>query len=119
MTPSLVRTETVQITSGDLQIPAYLAEPSREGSFPGVVVIQEIFGVNSHIREVAERLAAAGYVAIAPHIYHRQAPNFEVGYDDEGIALGRQYKAGTRADELLSDIQSAIDFLGSKPNVPA
>lgn len=114
---SLVRSATVSIASGNLQIPAYLAEPSREGMFGGVVVIQEVFGVNSHIREVTERLAAAGYVAIAPHIYHRQAPNFEVGYTEEALDLGRQYKMGTRAEELLSDVQGAIDTLLLKDNV--
>ncbi|NJL46329.1 MAG: dienelactone hydrolase family protein [Leptolyngbyaceae cyanobacterium SM2_5_2] len=114
---SLVRTETVSITSGDLAIPAYLAEPSRPGTFGGVVVIQEVFGVNSHIREVAERLAGAGYVAIAPHIYHRQAPGFEVGYTEADLDQGRQYKLGTRADELLSDVAGAIAHLYTKPNV--
>jgi carboxymethylenebutenolidase len=114
---SLVRTETVSINSGDLQIPAYLAEPSRPGNFGGVVVIQEVFGVNSHIREVAEHLAGAGYVAIAPHIYHRQAPGFEVGYTEADLELGRQYKLGTRADELLSDVAGAIAHLYAKPNV--
>lgn len=114
---SLVRSATVSVTSGDLPIPAYLAEPSREGHFGGVVVIQEVFGVNSHIRDVTERIAGAGYVAIAPHIYHRQAPNFEVDYTDEGLSQGRQYKMGTRAEELLSDVQGAIDFLLAKDNV--
>lgn len=119
MTPSMIRTETVDIASGEIKIPAYLAEPSREGSFPAVVVIQEIFGVNSHIREVTERIAREGYVAIAPHIYHRQEPNFEVGYSNEALELGRKYKAGTQADELLSDIQGAITYLYSKDNVKA
>ncbi|MGF1571403.1 MAG: dienelactone hydrolase family protein [Nodosilinea sp.] len=114
---SLVRTETVTLSSGAMPIPAYLAEPSRPGTFGGVVVIQEVFGVNSHIREVAERLAGAGFVAIAPHIYHRQAPGFEVGYTEADLALGRQYKAGTQANELLSDVQGAIDYLYSKANV--
>jgi carboxymethylenebutenolidase len=114
---SLVRTETVDITSDDVQIPAYLAEPSQAGTFGGIVVIQEIFGVNSHIREVTERLARAGYVAIAPHIYHRQVQGFEVGYDEEALTLGRQYKTGTTASELLSDVQGAIDYLYQKDNV--
>lgn len=114
---SLVRTETVEITSNDIQIPAYLAEPSRQGTFGGVVVIQEVFGVNSHIREVAERLAGAGFVAIAPHIYHRQVQGFEVGYEEEDLELGRKYKNGTQASELLSDVQGAIDYLYSKHNV--
>jgi carboxymethylenebutenolidase len=115
--PSSVRSETVSITSGSLQIPAYLAEPSQPGCFGGVVVMQEVFGVNSHIREVTERLARAGYVAIAPHLYHRQAPGFEVGYTEADLALGRQYKLGTQADELLRDVEGAIAHLAAKDNV--
>lgn len=114
---SLVRTQTVTIPSGDTEILAYLAEPSRPGRFGAVVVIQEVFGVNSHIREVTERLAGAGYVAIAPHIYHRQSPGFEVGYTEEDLELGRRYKQGTKADELLADVQGAIAYLYAKDNV--
>ncbi|MBE9160457.1 dienelactone hydrolase family protein [Nodosilinea sp. LEGE 06152] len=114
---SLVRTETIAIPSGDTEILAYLAAPSRPGRFGAVVVIQEVFGVNSHIREVVERVAGAGYVAIAPHIYHRQAPRFEVGYDEEDLALGRTYKQGTKAAELLADVQGAIAYLYSQDNV--
>ncbi|MFQ4136496.1 dienelactone hydrolase family protein [Nodosilinea sp. PGN35] len=116
---SLVRTETLSIPSGDTEILAYLAEPSRPGRFAAVVVLQEVFGVNSHIREVAERLAGAGYVAIAPHIYHRQAPGFEVGYTAEDLELGRRYKQGTQTEELLADVQGAIAHLYSKANVIA
>jgi carboxymethylenebutenolidase len=114
---SLVRTETITIPSGDTEILAYLAEPSRPGRFGAVVVIQEVFGVNSHIREVAERLAGAGYVAIAPHIYHRQAPGFEMGYSQDELALGRSYKQKTKAAELLADVQGAIAYLDAKDNV--
>lgn len=114
---SLVRTETIPIASGDTEILAYLAEPSRPGQFGAVVVIQEVFGVNSHIREVAERLARAGYVAIAPHIYHRQAPGFEVGYTQAELELGRRYKQGTTAKELMMDVQGAIAYLYGKANV--
>ncbi|TVQ06539.1 MAG: dienelactone hydrolase family protein [Leptolyngbya sp. DLM2.Bin27] len=114
---SLVRTQTLTIPSGDTEILAYLAEPSRPGRFGAVVVLQEVFGVNSHIREVAERLAGAGYVAIAPHIYHRQVPGFEVGYDSADLELGRRYKQGTSADELLADVRGAIAHLYSQANV--
>ncbi len=112
-----VHTETVTLTSGDTEILAYLAAPSGPGRRRAVVVIQEVFGVNRHIREVAERLAGAGYVAIAPHIYHRQAPGFEVGYTPAELELGRQYKQGTRAEELLADVRGAIAYLYSRPDV--
>lgn len=106
-----IRTQTVQIPNGALQIDGYLAQPAAEGSYPGVVVIQEIFGVNEHIRDVTERLAKEGYVAIAPAIYQRQAPGFEAGYSADDVRMGRVYKEQTKADELLSDISAAIAFL--------
>ncbi|WP_421658781.1 dienelactone hydrolase family protein [Leptothermofonsia sp. ETS-13] len=107
----------VKVPNGALQIDSYLAEPKGEGVFPAVIVIQEIFGVNSHIRDVTERIAKEGYVAIAPAIYQRTAPGFEVGYSQEETILGRKYKDLTKADELLSDIQAAITYLQAKPNV--
>ncbi|NEQ30598.1 MAG: dienelactone hydrolase family protein [Leptolyngbya sp. SIO4C5] len=111
-----IKTATVETDSGDIKIPAYLAQPVEAGAFPVVVVIQEIFGVNAHIRDVTERVAKEGYVAIAPHIYHRQIPNFEVGYSDEDLVLGRKYKNGTEADELLRDIQGAIAYARTLEN---
>ncbi|MEM6835882.1 MAG: dienelactone hydrolase family protein [Cyanobacteria bacterium P01_C01_bin.120] len=105
-----IQTHTIHFSSQGQQIPAYLAHPAASSQCPIVVVIQEVFGVNDHIREVSNRLAHAGYIAIAPHIYHRQAPGFEVGYDAADLEQGRQYKNGTQAKELLSDIQGAIDY---------
>lgn len=104
---------TVTLVSGDLSIPAYLAQPPQPGVWPGVVVIQEVFGVNAHIQSVCQRLARAGYIAIAPHLYHRQVANFAVGYAEADLMLGRHYKMGTRTEELLQDIQAAIAYLYS------
>jgi len=112
-----IQTNWVQVPNENLQIDAYLAEPTEAGTFPGVVVIQEIFGVNSHIRDVTERIAREGYVAIAPAIFQRTAPGFEVGYTQEDTALGRTHKDRTKAVELLSDVQAAINYLKTKPNV--
>jgi carboxymethylenebutenolidase len=112
-----ISSSTVQIFNGDLAIESHLALPQADGVFPGIIVIQEIFGVNSHIREITNRLAAAGHVAIAPAIYQRQAPRFEVGYSEADVVIGRQYKQQTKATELLSDIQAAIDYLYSLPQV--
>ena len=107
----------VKVQNQDLAIDAYLAKPEATGVNPAVVVIQEIFGVNEHIRDITERLAREGYVAIAPAIYQRQAPGFEVGYSDEDVQLGRKYKNQTKKSELLSDIQATIDYLYSLPEV--
>lgn len=105
-----IQSETVTIDSAGLAVPAYLAQPMPPGPWPIVVVLQEVFGVNAHIRAVTERIAKTGYIAIAPHLYHRQIPNFEVGYSDAELAVGRQYKTGTDAQELLNDVQGAIAY---------
>jgi carboxymethylenebutenolidase len=115
-----IHTASVKIVNGTAEIPAYLAQPKGKGLFPGVVVLQEIFGVNDHIRDVTRRLAREGCIAIAPALYQRQAPGFEAGYTAEDIKIGKQYKEQTQAAELLSDIQAAVDYLISqtpvKPN---
>jgi len=107
----------IKVPNQELNIDAYLAIPEASGSYSAVIVIQEIFGVNEHIRHLTRRLARSGYIAIAPAIYQRQIKDFEVGYTDEDIKLGREYKAGTQATELLSDIQATIDYLYSLPEV--
>lgn len=109
-----IKTDSVKIANGSLEIPAHLAMPAEPGSFPGIVVVQEIFGVNNHIRDVTQRVAKQGYIAIAPALYQRLAPGFETGYTADDIKIGRQYKEQTQADELLSDIQATINYLISK-----
>lgn len=101
----------VKVPNQELEIAAYLAEPDLAGPVPAVIVIQEIFGVNSHIRSVTERLAGEGYVAIAPAIFQRTAPGFEVGYSQEETVLGRKYKDLTTAAELLADMRATIAYL--------
>jgi len=117
MTPTKIETEQVWVRSEDIEIEAYRALPQGDGPFPGVIVIQEIFGVNDHIRDVTQRLAREGYAAIAPAIYQRQASGFEAGYTPAEIAIGREYKVQTKASELLSDIQGAANHLKSLPQV--
>ncbi len=114
-----IKTNYVTIANGSLKIEAYLAMPADTGSFPGVVVLQEIFGVNDHIRDVTRRIAQEGYIAIAPALYQRQAPGFETGYTAEDIKIGKQYKEQTTAEELLSDIQATINYLISHTSAKA
>jgi carboxymethylenebutenolidase len=117
MTERAIDTKTVQISQDNFSILAYLAQPQASGSYPAIVVLQEIFGVNAHIRDVTERIAGLGYVAIAPALFQRQAPGFETGYTPEDIEIGRGYAMQTKASELLGDIQAAIDYLKTLPNV--
>ncbi|MEB3357872.1 MAG: dienelactone hydrolase family protein [Synechococcales bacterium] len=112
-----IQTQWVELAGPGVAIAAYQVTPTGEGRFPAVVVLQEIFGVNAHIRDVAERFGKLGYVAIAPALYQRQAPGFETGYTPDDIKIGRDYKANTKASELLGDIQAAIDHLRTLPSV--
>ncbi len=112
-----ISTSTVQIAHPDVVIDAYLAQPKTAGTYPGIIVVQEIFGVNPHIQDVTRRIAEQGYIAIAPAIYQRQAPGFSVGYGPEDVTLGRKYKVATKATELLSDLQATINYLYNLPNI--
>ncbi|WP_310484712.1 dienelactone hydrolase family protein [Chamaesiphon sp. VAR_48_metabat_403] len=94
-----------------------LAMPTGAGQFPGIIVLQEIFGVNTHIKSVVERIASMGYVAIAPALFERIAPGFETGYTSADVELGRSYAQQTNAAQLLADIQAAIDYLKTLPQV--
>lgn len=92
-------------------VPAYEARPvgNPKGA---VVVIQEIFGVNSHIRQVADGYAAQGYVAVAPAAFHRVKPGVELGYTDADMGEGFGYKTAVEAlpaPGVMQDIQAAID----------
>lgn len=116
MSDRAIHANAIQFPNADLQINAYLAEPDGE-ALPAIIVFQEIFGINAHIRDVTERIAREGYVAIAPNIYQRIDPNFETGYTPDDVQLGKQYKAQTTAAELLSDTQAAITYLRDLPQV--
>lgn len=91
MTELDVTATTVKLSQTDVTIDAYLAHPNAPGIYPGIVVLQEIFGINEHIREVTERIARQGYVASPPALYQRLAPGFNTGYTPEDIKIGREY----------------------------
>eukprot|EP01041_Mallomonas_annulata_P022383 gene22383-42665_t len=100
----------IELKSADgTRVPAYLARPvgTPRGA---VVVIQEIFGVNSHIRDVADGYAAEGYVAVAPAAFHRVKPGVELGYTDADMGEGFGYKTAVEAlpaPGVMQDIQAA------------
>ena len=92
-------------------IPAYVASPKGKAK-GGIVVIQEIFGVNAHIRAVADGYAEQGYLAVAPATFHRVKPNVELGYEADDMAAGMALKTATEAlpaPGVMQDIQAAID----------
>jgi carboxymethylenebutenolidase len=89
---------------------AYRAQPDGD-TRAGLVVIQEIFGVNSHIRNVADRFAAAGFDALAPALFDRTERGLELGYQPDDIDRGRAVRARVSTGEALLDLDSAIGFL--------
>ena len=106
-----VQTERVTIPVNGASMGGYLAKPEGAGPHPGVIVFMEIFGINSHIRDVTERVAAEGYVALAPDFFHRTGPGVEYGYDDEGMGKGMELLGQLDADEMIADAQAAEAFL--------
>jgi carboxymethylenebutenolidase len=98
---------TVQLTARDgIELSAYRADPAGTPR-GGLVVAQEIFGVNSHMRSVCDGFAADGYVAIAPALFDRYERGVDIGYTPADIARGRELKARARPDEALLDIAAA------------
>jgi len=86
---------------------AYIAEP-KGAPKGGVVVIQEIFGVNSHIRAVADGFAADGYYAVAPALFDRIQPGIELGYTADDVAKGREIRGKLVWDTVLQDVTVAV-----------
>ena len=100
-----VTTSWIDIPIDDGSFQGYLALP-KKGKGPGIIIIQEIFGVNAHIRGVAEQYAADGYVALAPDIFWRTQPRMEIGYEGPD-----RIKANQIYDEL--DMKMAVADVGA------
>src|SRR6266481_5783512 len=99
----------ITLTASDnFKLGGYRADPPGKPK-AAVVVIQEIFGVNHHIRAVCDRIAAQGYVTIAPSIFDRIEPNFQCGYTPEEVAIARKFVANPDWAAMLRDTQAAID----------
>ncbi len=109
--------ERITIPVGGASMGAYLARPTDGGKHPGVLVFQEIFGVNHHIRSVADRVAAEGYVALAPELFHRTAPGLELGYDGAGLQRGIALMTQVKASEVIADASAAMDTLQKRADV--
>ena len=104
-----------KLTSADgFEFDAYYCEATGE-TRGGVIVVQEIFGVNDHIRDVTERFAAVGYTAIAPALYDRWHLSFNGGYNGDDMAVGRDLKAQANAEleKVMMDVEAARDKLAA------
>ena len=107
----------IELTASDgHKLAAYRADPAGKAR-GAIVVIQEIFGVNSHIKSVADGFAKDGYVAIAPAMFDRVQKNFDVGYSPPDIEKGREMRAKITLEMAMKDAQAAIDAVKSAGKV--
>jgi carboxymethylenebutenolidase len=105
--------ETIQLKSADaFSLSAYVAGPAN--ATKGVVVVQEIFGVNHHIRDMADRFAALGYAVVAPALFDRVEPGVELGYTQGDIDKGRKYRMKLSDADVIKDIEAAANHLSGK-----
>lgn len=100
--------QMIELTaSDDHRLAAYRAEPPARAR-GGIVVIQEIFGVNSHIKAVTDGFAADGYVAIAPAMFDRVERGVDLGYTAAAVAAGRALRAKVATDDAMKDVAAAV-----------
>ncbi len=99
----------LSLTAADAhKLGGYRADPAGTPK-GGLVVVQEIFGVNKHIRAVCDRLAAEGYVAVAPAVFDRFARDFDSGYTPDEIAHARSLMGNINFDHMMADLTAARD----------
>lgn len=118
MSSAPIRTEWISVASDGGRMDAYLALPPA-GQGPGLLLLQEIFGVNEHIRAVADQYALAGFSVLAPDLFWRDAPRIELGYvgaeRDRGLEL---MKTVTR-ERALADMRASVAALRARPECAA
>src|SRR5881396_2395706 len=108
-----VETQMIEVPAAGGAMPAFGVRPKGGARAPGVLVIQEAFGLNEHIKDVARRVAAEGYVALAPDLFYRGGKGRVAGYDDLPKAL--ELMGALRDDEIVADVASAIAYLDQQP----
>jgi carboxymethylenebutenolidase len=105
---------TLQVSDGT-SMNAYVATPAEGAKAPGLLVFQEAFGVNAHIRDVTDRFARQGYVAIAPEMFHRTGPGFEGIYSNFPAVM--PHMQALTPDGMIADARAAFDWLQKNPRV--
>lgn len=105
--------QTISVADGT-KMGVFVARPEKPGKFPGILVFQEAYGVNAHIRDVAQRFARIGYVAAAPELFHRSAPpGWEGAYGD--FDATRPHMQAMTNDGLEADARATFDLLRNDP----
>jgi carboxymethylenebutenolidase len=105
----------VDMTVEGQNMEGYLTQPEGDGRHPAVIVIQEIWGVNSHIQSVTDRLPSQGYVGLAPAMFHREGPMTIGLHEEMQTAFGRMRSCSDAG--ILADVRTAVEFLKAQPFV--
>ena len=105
---------TLSVADGT-EMDAYIALPGEERSYPGIILLQEAFGVNTHIRDVAERLCNEGYAVIAPDLFHRTGRRMEFAYTN--FSGAQPHLKALTNEGLKKDVQAAYDWLQQHPTI--
>lgn len=93
----------------------HAADADQDGALGTIIIAPEIFGVNSHIRQVADEYAAAGFSVIAPHLFDRAETHYEAGYDQTDVAAGIAIIGNIGFDESLKDLAACVAYAGDGP----
>lgn len=107
-----IQRHTVSVPSGPDRLEAYLALPAGTGPWPAVVVIQEIWGLVPHIKDVADRFAGEGYVALAPDMYSREG-----GAPSQDLEVLRKFVFTIPDSRIVADLRAACAYLRGRPEV--
>ena len=105
---------TIQASDGSGSFGAYLAVP-KSGSGPGLVIAQEIFGVNKTMRDIADDYAEEGYVVLVPDLFWRQEPGVQLGHSEADMQRAFGFYGGFDEAKGVADLQSTIDALRAMP----
>jgi len=111
--------EWIELEARDGTRPSAWRVVPAQSNGHGLVILQEIFGVNDHIRGVCERWAAQGYEVVAPALFDRVRPGVELGYQPADVERGRELKGQVAPDQALLDVEAAIAALGPERRVAA
>jgi carboxymethylenebutenolidase len=113
----MITARWITVATEDGPMEAFVALPEEAGPRPAVVIAQEAFGVNDHIRDVCERFARAGFAALAPELYHRDGKGLVFGYDE--LPKAREHLREVTNEGLERDVVAALSALRAMPEVAA
>ena len=109
--------EVATVKSGGSDMQIFTSRPDGSGKSPAVIVIQEIFGVDAHIKQVTTRFSEQGYYAATPELFHREGPNQIVPYVD--MQAGSALRQKLSNDDILADLKATIELLQNDQHVDA